>query len=79
MAPFFVYFDMSTTMIDYIGVFFIWLIPLSPLISFLMVWKRKNLDLRQKISLGILISFVIIAFSYVLGMGIIFREGMGPG
>jgi len=65
-------------MIDIAGQIFWYGILTTPVISFFIVRKLKNLSLGQKILSGALITIVLAMVFYVVAMAIVLRNGLGP-
>lgn len=63
---------------DIIGQIFWFGILATPIISFFIVRKLKDLSVAGKIIVGTLLTFCLGAIFLAIAMGIFFRDGLGP-
>jgi predicted permease len=51
----------------------------TPLITISLVWKISKQKKVVRILIGLVLAIVMSFFLYHISLGIIFRDGMGPG
>lgn len=66
------------SILDIIGQIFWFGILATPLIAFFCV-RKLEVGFGIKILVGVLITAVLAVLFYVIALGIIFRNGLGPG
>jgi hypothetical protein len=65
--------------LDLIGGALWWGILVCPIVIFFLVFKFIHEKLYVKIIIAISVSFILSAICFYASIGIIFRNGMGPG
>jgi phosphotransferase system glucose/maltose/N-acetylglucosamine-specific IIC component len=69
---------MSEHSIDLIGEIFWYLLFITPLITFPIVFKLSKGNNIYKIIIGILLALVLSVVFYFISLSILFRSGLGP-
>ena len=64
--------------LDIIAGIFWYGIILTPIIAYFIVRKFEDISIIGKIIIGFLIMLILSITFFVIAMGIIFRDGMGP-
>lgn len=64
--------------LDMIGQIFGWGILATPVVAFLAL-RKIDMNGIAKFLLGLIIAIILSAALYFISIGIIFRDGMGPG
>jgi hypothetical protein len=64
--------------LDFIGQVFWWGILGTPVLVFLAL-RKMDMNGIAKLLLGLIITIILSVTFYFISIGIIFRDGMGPG
>lgn len=70
---------MTEELKDTIGEIFWFAMFFAPVIAVILVWKYIEIEKFYRIIIGIIIGLFISLICYYVSMGILFRNGMGPG
>jgi uncharacterized Tic20 family protein len=65
--------------LDAIGEIFFFGILAIPLISWLILRKKDHFSGKEKFLLGLAISFLLSLLFFFISIGILLRDGLGPG
>lgn len=64
-------------MIEIIGQLFIYLMLFTPIITFPLVWRFSNTHKFIKTILALIFAIILSILFYVIGLSMVFHDGMG--